>query len=103
MNYVGLGGIVATAEARHAACSIQVAPCSWENLMAIPNNRSLARPAKDEWGVYDPQQAGLAALFQRLDTKDAQPTSPASRLSMRVAAPAPPAAATTPPPLREPK
>ena len=39
--------------------------------MAIPNNRSLARPAKDEWGVYDPQQAGLAALFQRLDTKDA--------------------------------
>lgn len=21
----------------------------------------------DEWGVYDPQQAGLAALFARLD------------------------------------
>jgi hypothetical protein len=36
--------------------------------MAIPTNRSLARPAKDEWGVYDPQQAGLAALFARLDT-----------------------------------
>ena len=35
--------------------------------MAIPNNRALARPAKDEWGVYDPQQAGLAALFARLD------------------------------------
>ena len=41
--------------------------------MAIPNNRALARPAKDEWGVYDPQQAGLAALFARLDTKDAKP------------------------------
>jgi hypothetical protein len=42
--------------------------------MAIPTNRSLvARPAKDEWGVYDPQQAGLAALFARLDTKDARP------------------------------
>jgi hypothetical protein len=27
----------------------------------------------DEWGVYDPQQAGLAALFARLDTKDAKP------------------------------
>ena len=26
----------------------------------------------DEWGVYDPQQAGLAALFARLDTKDAK-------------------------------
>jgi hypothetical protein len=46
--------------------------------MAIPTNRSLARPAKDEWGVYDPQQAGLAALFARLDTKDAKPTSPPS-------------------------
>ena len=40
--------------------------------MAIPTNRSLARPAKDEWGVYDPQQAGLAALFARLDSKDAK-------------------------------
>ena len=43
--------------------------------MATPTNRSLARPAKDEWGVYDPQQAGLAALFARLDTKDAKPTT----------------------------
>ena len=71
--------------------------------MAIPNNRSLARPAKDEWGVYDPQQAGLAALFQRLDsTKDAPDTTPASRLSMRpAAAPAAPAGTTTRPPLRD--
>jgi hypothetical protein len=47
--------------------------------MAITNSRSLARPAKDEWGVYDPQQAGLAALFARLDAKDknAQPAQPA--------------------------
>jgi hypothetical protein len=29
------------------------------------------RPAKDEWGVYDPQQAGLAALFARLDAGSA--------------------------------
>jgi hypothetical protein len=29
------------------------------------------RPAKDEWGVYDPQQAGLAALFARLDSGSA--------------------------------
>ena len=27
----------------------------------------------DEWGVYDPQQAGLAALYARLD----RPTKPA--------------------------
>lgn len=23
----------------------------------------------DEWGVYDPQQAGLSALFARLDSR----------------------------------
>jgi len=35
----------------------------------IHHSRSLARPAKDEWGVYDPQQAGMAALLARLDSK----------------------------------
>ena len=44
--------------------------------MATPTNRLLDRPAKDEWGVYDPEQAGLAALFARLDTKNAK-TAPA--------------------------
>ena len=44
--------------------------------MAIPNNRALARPAKDEWGVYDPQQAGLAALFARLDSADQKVAGP---------------------------
>ena len=102
MKYAELGRAGGMAEPRHVACSIQVAPCSWGMLMATTNNRSLARPAKDEWGVYDPQQAGLAALFQRLDSNDAQPSTPASRLSMRAAAPAAPPAATRPP-LREPK
>ena len=40
--------------------------------MAITNPQPPARPAMDEWGVYDPQQAGLAALFARLD----RPTKP---------------------------
>ena len=50
-------------------------------MAAIPNNQALARPAKDEWGVYDPQQAGLAALFAKLDTRETK-ISPASRLSV---------------------
>ncbi len=25
------------------------------------------RPAVDEWGLYDPKQAGLAALYARLE------------------------------------
>lgn len=44
--------------------------------MAAPTNRVLDRPAKDEWGVYDPEQAGLAALFARLDTKKSVPALP---------------------------
>jgi hypothetical protein len=36
--------------------------------MALTTSQ-IARPAKDEWGFYDPQQAGLAALFARLDAK----------------------------------
>ena len=35
--------------------------------MARSMSRTRVRPAKDEWGVYDPQQAGLAALFAKLD------------------------------------
>ena len=45
--------------------------------MASTINRSPARPAKDEWGVYDPEQAGLAALYARLDTKTPNPNTAA--------------------------
>jgi len=38
--------------------------------MATAISKTRVRPAKDEWGVYDPQQAGLAALYARLDAKD---------------------------------
>ena len=41
--------------------------------MATTINRSPGRPAKDEWGVYDPEQAGLAALYARLDSKNQTP------------------------------
>ena len=51
--------------------------------MASTINRPPARPAKDEWGVYDPEQAGLAALYARLDTKAPTPkpavTTPVER------------------------
>lgn len=32
----------------------------------LPSSTAVPRPTVDEWGVYDPQQAGLAALFTRL-------------------------------------
>jgi len=43
--------------------------------------------------VYDPQQAGLAALFARLDSKDAKasaPEAPALKTDSSEAAPARP-------------
>ena len=41
--------------------------------MATTKPQAITRPAKDEWGVYDPQQAGLAALYARLDTMPVPP------------------------------
>jgi hypothetical protein len=38
--------------------------------MATDSNRDDKRteqPAQDEWGLYDPEKAGLSALFNRLD------------------------------------
>ena len=45
--------------------------------MAQTISRTRVRPAKDEWGVYDPEQAGLAALYARLDKKDPTAAKPA--------------------------
>jgi hypothetical protein len=53
--------------------------------MAITNSQPLARPAKDEWGVYDPQQAGLAALFARLDAKDKTAQAPPAPVKKEMA------------------
>ena len=36
----------------------------------IRSVRSAHPSVVDEWGIYDPARAGLAALFERLDEKD---------------------------------
>ncbi len=55
--------------------------------MASRIMRSPARPAKDEWGVYDPEQAGLAALYARLDSKNPNPNAPAVKPVDRIDTP----------------
>jgi hypothetical protein len=35
--------------------------------MATNMKDNNSRPAQDEWGLYDPEKAGLSALFNRLD------------------------------------
>jgi hypothetical protein len=34
-----------------------------------PKRNEPQRPPMDEWGVYDPTQAGLAAVLQRIKTR----------------------------------
>jgi hypothetical protein len=47
----------------------------------IPQNvRQSERPVQDEWGIFDPQQAGLEALLRRLKSpadNDRAPEPPA--------------------------
>ena len=64
----GTGCAFSTAQppSRHMACSNADRNLQ-ARTMAITNTQPPARPAMDEWGVYDPQQAGLAALYARLD------------------------------------
>ena len=42
------------------------------------------RPAVDEWGIYDPSQAGLEALVQRLDTKRGAVDNDGRRVSFKI-------------------
>lgn len=52
--------------------------------MTAPNDTDLAsRPAVDEWGMYDPQQAGLAALYSRLQTLKRIGNTPIDRQMLR--------------------
>jgi hypothetical protein len=48
---------------------------------------SPARPVRDEWGLYDPQQAGMQALMQALDDE----TEPAAVTTITTRETAPPA------------
>jgi hypothetical protein len=61
--------------------------------MTPSSSTAARRPTVDEWGVYDPQQAGLAALFTRLTA------TPGARAEATAAetAPARPAAEPAPP------
>ena len=36
--------------------------------IAVRPDRQFDRPLQDEWGIFDPQQAGLEALLRRLQS-----------------------------------
>jgi hypothetical protein len=48
-----------------------------------PDDKTPA-PAQDEWGLYDPDKAGLSALFNRLDVLPATETEPESGPRTRI-------------------
>jgi hypothetical protein len=39
--------------------------------VAFPPVRQTDRPLQDEWGIFDPQQAGLEALLRKLQSASA--------------------------------
>jgi hypothetical protein len=65
---------------------------------AMPRNPStpdLGRPLHDEWGVFDPQQAGMPAAIRALtDTREQQRQAAASILPTPLVAPEAPSVAT---------
>jgi hypothetical protein len=37
--------------------------------LSITSKRQFDRPAQDEWGMFDPRQAGLEALLRKIQTR----------------------------------
>jgi hypothetical protein len=62
---------------------LAVAPRELQGMKLTPSSTAAPRPTVDEWGVYDPQQAGLAALYTRLTTPAAPQAKPAERVAAR--------------------
>jgi hypothetical protein len=55
-----------------------------------PSSSTDRRPTVDEWGVYDPQQAGLAALYARLTPATGPAEGPAQTAPILVIGEPPP-------------
>lgn len=51
-----------------------------QNKLAVP-----APPVVDEWGIYDPDRAGLAALFEKLEAVPSREDALKLAASMREA------------------
>ena len=55
--------------------------------MPVSFNKQVApaRPAVDEWGIYDPAQAGLAAVLERVEARrrSSEPDADAMAASMQ--------------------
>jgi hypothetical protein len=53
-------------------------------MATVPSLTVPARPAVDEWGVYDPEQAGLSAVFLRLATTPRPPATSPERAEAQI-------------------
>jgi hypothetical protein len=63
-------------DADEPGAGMKVAPAG--KIMASHQNPGgYAQPIVDEWGIYDPDRAGLAAVFEKLDARARALTLPA--------------------------
>jgi hypothetical protein len=47
-------------------------PSSLSTPLSLQNVRKTDRPVQDEWGLFDPKQAGLEALLKKLQSSPDQ-------------------------------
>ena len=63
-------------------CSVANEPSSAGSPITFRNVRQFDRPLQDEWGIFDPRQAGVEALLRKLlspsTDKDSGASEPAA-------------------------
>ena len=70
-------GVILAGPAGNGTCDdARVANPGSKDLPEVETTSTLERPVCDEWGMYDPEQAGFEALARRLlpDEDDTEPS-----------------------------
>lgn len=67
-------GLFTASIVRHASCGM----ADVDNYRVTDAMKKKAEPVKDEWGIYDPSQAGFAAVIRKLLEAEETTASPSS-------------------------
>ena len=67
-------GLFMASISRHASCGT----ADVDNYRVADAMKKKAEPVKDEWGIYDPSQAGFAAVIRKLLEAEETAASPSS-------------------------
>ena len=54
-----------------------------QSVRPLPVSPKEERPIQDEWGIYDPEQAGFEAILRKLGERDAKKPASSSDAAKR--------------------